>query len=214
VTDGLLNIAFAKNGGSYSPMVSAIEVKGVPPPAPTATPAPVSPTPTATPTATVTPTATATRLAYILRVDAGGPTFTDSQGITWTADQLYTANAWGYVGGTTGSSATPVNGTADDFIFQKYRQGMSEYKFTVPNGGFQVRLRFAEFAATAPGQRVMQITLEGLLVESALDLYAVAGAATALDRTYTVIVSDGILNIGFAQAGGTLAPVVSAIEVQ
>jgi hypothetical protein len=91
---------------------------------------------------------------------------------------------------------------------------MTEFKFTVPNGSFQVRLRFAEFTATAAGQRLMQITLEGTPVESALDLYAVAGSATALDRTYTTVVSDGILNIGFAQAGGTLAPVVSAIEVQ
>lgn len=214
VTDGVLNIAFAKNGGSYSPMVSAIEVKSVPPVVPIAMPGPVTPTPTWTPTVTPTPTATPTRQAYFMWVDAGGPTFTDSLGTTWTAEQPFATASWGYVGGTTGSSATAVNGTVDDFLFQKYRQGMTEFKFTVPNGSFQVRLRFAEFTATAAGQRLMQITLEGTPVESALDLYAVAGSATALDRTYTTVVSDGILNIGFAQAGGTLAPVVSAIEVQ
>jgi thermitase len=218
VTDGVLNIAFAQNGGRYKPMASAIEVKSVMPatptftPAPTATPGPITPTPTATPTAT--PTVTPTRQAYTMRVDAGGPTFTDSQALVWQAEQLFTTGSWGYVGGTTGSSTTAVKDTVDDFLFQKYRQGMSEFKFTVPNGIFQVRLRFAEFAAASVGQRVMQITLEGTTVEDALDLYAVAGSAAALDRSYTVNVSDGILNIGFAQAGGTLAPVVSAIEVQ
>ncbi len=91
---------------------------------------------------------------------------------------------------------------------------MSEFKFTVPNGLFQVQLRFAEFAATGAGQRVMQISLEGTVVENALDVYAVAGGATALDHNYTVTVSDGVLNIAFAQAGGSLAPMMSAIAVK
>jgi hypothetical protein len=56
--------------------------------------------------------------------------------------------------------------------------------------------------------------MEGTPVENALDIYAVAGSATALERTYTVVVSDGILNIGFAQAGGSLAPVLSTIYIQ
>lgn len=173
---------------------------------------PFTPTPTSSPT--VAPTATPTRPAYTMRGDAGGPTFTDSQKLTWQAEQAFVVGAWGYVGGTTASSSLAVAGTRDDLLFQKYRQGMAEFKFTVPNGAFQVRLRFAEFAATAAGQRVMQITLEGVTVESVLDLYATAGSAAALDRASTVVVSDGVLNIGFARAGGTLPPVVSAIEVQ
>ncbi len=220
VTDGVLTVAFAQNGGRYKPMVSAVEVESAVvggqaiQPTPTATGSPSTPLPTATPTATTAPTATPTRPAYLLRTNAGGPTFTDSQGLTWTAEQLFAAGAWGYVDGAPASTTMPVNDTTDDFLYQKHRQGLSEFRFTVPNGLFEVELRFAEFVATGPGQRVMQITLEGVVVESGLDIYATVGSATALNRTYTVTVSDGVLNIGFAPVGGDLPTVISAIAVR
>jgi len=110
-------------------------------------------------------------------------------------------------------NAVSVANSADPFIFQRYREGLSEYRFTVPNGAYTVRLRFAELAATAAGQRVMQVSFEGAVVESALDVYAAAGSARALERTYTVTVTDGVLNIGFAKNGGSLPPMVSAIAV-
>ncbi len=199
VSDGVLNIGFAKNGGSKAPMVSAITVKTN-----GATPAPGAPTPTPTPV----------RGTYTQRVDAGGPTYTDSAGVTWQSDQAYVAGGWGYVGGTTQVSSSPVAGANDPFVFQRYREGMSEYRFTVPNGTYTVRLRFAEFVADRAGQRVMRISLEGAEVESALDVYAVAGRATAVERTYTVTVNDGLLNIGFAQVGGIYAPMIAAIAIE
>jgi hypothetical protein len=52
------------------------------------------------------------------------------------------------------------------------------------------------------------------VAESALDIYALAGKAAALNRTYSVNVTDGVLNVIFAQNGGTYTPVVSAIEVR
>jgi hypothetical protein len=199
ISDGLLNIGFAKNGGSKTPIVNAISVK--------------SRDASSIPTATPAPTATPVYAAYTQRVDGGGPTFTDSMGATWQADQSYAAGAWGYVGGTAKVNAVSVANSADPFIFQRYREGLSEYRFTVPNGAYTVRLRFAELAATAAGQRVMQISFEGAVVESALDVYAAAGSARALERTYTVTVTDGVLNIGFAKNGGSLPPMVSAIAV-
>jgi beta-galactosidase len=147
-------------------------------------------------------------------VDCGGPTFTDSEAITWQADQDYAAGGWGRMGGAPMVVTTPVAGVADAFLFQRYQEGMDEYRFTVPDGVYTVRLRFAELAATAAGQRVMQITLEGAAVEQALDVFAVAGPATALERTYTVTVTDRVLNIGFAQMGGQYPPMVSAIVVE
>lgn len=199
VSDGVLNIGFAKNGGNKAPMISAIAVRTN-----GATPVPGAPTPTPIPV----------RGTYTQRVDAGGPTYTDAASVTWQADQAYVAGGWGYVGGTAQVSSSQVAGANDPFVFQRYREGMSEYRFTVPNGTYTVRLRFAEFAANKAGQRVMRINLEGAEVESALDVYAVAGKATALERTYTVTVNDGLLNIGFAQVGGTYAPMVSAIAIE
>ena len=91
---------------------------------------------------------------------------------------------------------------------------MTEYRFTLPNGSYRVTLRFAEFVATRAGVRVMRLSLEGAAVETWLDVYATTGKAAALNKTYAVTVSDGVLNIAFAKAGGTYAPMVSAIEVR
>jgi hypothetical protein len=78
-----------------------------------------------------------------------------------------------------------------------------------------VTLKFAEFEVGKAGDRLMRITIEDVVVENALDLYAAVGKAAALDRVYTASVSDGVLNIVFAKTGGSRKePQVSAIAVQ
>jgi thermitase len=236
VSDGILNIVFASASGRNSPVISAIQVISAgqgggtdPTPAPTATVTPggptltplPSPTPTATQVATATPTPTATRTAtptatpYVQRVNAGGSTFTDTGGVTWAADKAFTTGSWGYTAGSAKSFTTAVANTKDDLLYQKYRLLAAEYRFTVPNGAYAVTLKFAEPSVTVAGSRIMRITMEGAVVENALDLYAATGnKAVALDRTYNVTVADGILNIAFARNGGSNDPVVSAIEVR
>ncbi|MEJ5199044.1 MAG: malectin domain-containing carbohydrate-binding protein [Anaerolineae bacterium] len=221
VTDGQLNLAFASSARKKA-FVSAIAVEwlGELPPAPptatpTATPSPTpsrTPTPTASPTST--PTATPTGSSYARRVNAGGVTYTDAEARVWSADQAYATGGWGYVGGSAKSSTLAVASTTDDLLYQKYREGMSAYRFTVPNGTYQVTLRFAEFVTSKAGDRVMRIALEGADVETALDVAAIVGKATALDRTYTVTVTDGILDVTFVKVSGRYAPMVSAIEVR
>ena len=202
-------------------MIAAVAVAyvGPLPPAtatPTATPT-ATRTPTPTPTATRTPTATPTATPFVVRVNAGSTTFTSpTTGLVWQADKLFATGSWGYVGGTTGKSTTGVANTTDDTLYQKYRTKMTEYKFTVPDGTYQVRLRFAEFSTTTVGARAMKITIEGAVVENALDVVKDApGKAVAFNtRTYQVTVTDGVLNIGFARGtGASLDPMISAIEV-
>ncbi len=214
VTDGQLNLVFSSSTRKKA-LVSAIAVEWAAALPPTATPTITpSPTPSRTPTPTATPTATATSASYARRVNAGGVTFTDSQARVWSADQAYAAAGWGYVAGSAKSSTLAVAGTDDDLLYQKYREGMSAYRFTVPNGSYQVTLRFAEFATSKAGDRVMRIAMEGADVELALDVAKAVGKAVALDRTYTVTVSDGVLDITFIKVGGRYAPMVSAIEVR
>ncbi len=222
VTDGQLNIQFDKVSGSYNPMIAALEVlETVPPtptptPTPTNTPCPLCPTdtPTPTPTKTPTPTLTPTPLPYSgQRVNSGGLAYTDTSGYTWSADQAWN-NVWGYTGGTAKSTTTAVAGTNDDPLYQKWRESPGEYRFAVPNGNYQVTLKFAEFEVTKSTDRLMQITIEGVVVESSLSIYGLVGKAVALDKVYTTTVSDGILNIAFAAASGSRKPpVVSAVRV-
>ncbi|MGB3058919.1 MAG: malectin domain-containing carbohydrate-binding protein, partial [Anaerolineae bacterium] len=161
-----------------------------------------------------TPAPTATATPYIQRVNSGGPSFTDGQGVVWAADAPYVAGAWGYFSGAAKSTTLAVAGTLDDALYQRWRDNPVEYRFTVPNGAYHVILRFAEFETTRASDRLMQITIEGVTVEPALSIYGLVGRATALDRAYAVTVNDGALNISFVRNGGRKNPAVAAIEIR
>lgn len=173
-----------------------------------------SPTPTTTSTPTRTPTATPS--SYVQRVNSGSTTaFTDGAGRVWDADRAYgTSGPWGYTAGKAVSSTTAVANTTDDPLYQKYRELAGEYRFQVPNGSYQVTLKFAEFGVTNATDRRMNITIEGAPIESNFSVWAAVGSATAIDRTYTTTVTDGLLTIAFARGSGARKdPSVSAIQV-
>ncbi len=173
--------------------------------------------PTATNTPSVTPTATATATTsplYTQYVNAGGDEYVDSAGVTYSSDQVYTIGSWGYLTGSAESSSEPVAGTTDDALYQEYREYPSEYRFDVPDGEYRVTLRFAEFVVRKDTDRLMSIALEDTVYETALSIYTEVGKYTALDRTYTVDVSDGVLNVALTKNGGKRDPVVSAVGVE
>jgi len=194
----------------------------LPPPTPTPTPTftvtPGGPTftPTPTPTFTPSPTWTPTQVPYVQRVNAGSTAaFTDGTGQVWAADQAYGTGPWGYTAGSALSSTAAVANTTDDALYQKYRELVGEYRFQVPNGTYQVKLKFAEFVVTNATDRRINIAIEGVAVATDFSVWGAAGPATALDRTYSTTVNDGLLNIAFAK--GTSAkksPAVSAIYVR
>ncbi len=164
----------------------------------------------------MTPTVTSTPPPVFAarRVNAGGTSVTDAQSQTWASDTAYASGSWGYTGGTARSTTKYVAGTVDDTLYQKWRENPGEYRFTVPSGVYLVTLRFAEFEVSKASDRIMKITIEGVVVENTLSIYGKVGASTALARTYTTTVADGVLNVAFAQNGGRKLPVVSAIAVK
>jgi hypothetical protein len=224
VSDGLLTIAFAKGTGARkSPAINAIEVVTLGPPTPTPTPTftvtPGGPTftPTPLPTNTPTPTWTPTAAPYVQRVHSGSTAaYTDSTGRVWDADRAYgTTGPWGYTTGKAVSTTAAVAGTSDPALYQKYREIAGEYRFQVPNGTYQVTLKFAELAVTNATDRRMNITIEGVRVETDFSVWGLVGKGVALDRTYTTTVSDGLLTIAFAKgASARKSPAINAIEVR
>ena len=89
---------------------------------------------------------------------------------------------------------------------------MSAYRFDVPDGSYEVTLRLTEPTATAAGQRVFGVRLNEQPLVNDLDLFAVAGGATAHDLTGTVTAAGGGgLTISFDAGVGD--PVVSGIDV-
>ncbi len=213
VTDGILNIRFTARVNS--PKINAIRVTSlnVALPTATSTPTPAGPTSTATITNTPTPTGSATPVStFAQRVNAAGPQVTDSNGRVWAADKAFSAGSWGYVNGQTSSTSQSISNTSDPVLYQTQRFNLTGYKFTVPNGSYQVTLRFAEtYAYTGIGGRVFNVKIEGNTVLSRLDIMATVGRYRALDYTFPATVSDSILNIDFSSVVGPAA--INAIEV-
>ncbi len=146
-----------------------------------------------------------------IRVAAGQTSaVNDAHGQTWSADTSY-------AGGTAAVESTPVGIANTDspvlYNGQRYGNPSFSYGFTVPDGTYAVTLKFAELYVTGPGQRLFDIVLNGTTVETAFDIYATSGAMnTAVDRTYSVTVTGGQLQLQFNQ-GTVQFPKVDAIQI-
>src|SRR5579883_798732 len=142
-----------------------------------------------------------------IRVNAGGSAYTDSAGNLWAADNGFTA------GGSYSTSASIAN-TSDPTLYRSehFNNGTLEYTTTLANGQYSVTLKFAEIYFTAAGQRVFNIIINGATVESNFDPFAAAGGSNkAVDKTYSITVTGGAIDIRFVPV--VQNPKVSAIEI-
>jgi Malectin domain/Domain of unknown function (DUF1929)/PKD domain len=137
----------------------------------------------------------------------GGATtaYTDTQGIVWGAD----TGAGGNVGATTHAIA----GAIDPVVYQSERYGASTYQFSVPNGSYNITLKFAEIFWTSPGQRLFNVAINGTQVLRNFDIVAAAGAPfTAVDKIFEATASGGKITVQFTSGLADL-PKISAIEI-
>ncbi|RYZ21009.1 MAG: T9SS type A sorting domain-containing protein, partial [Chitinophagaceae bacterium] len=162
-------------------------------------------------TITVNPVPTAPP-PFTLRINAGGPQVTNSIG-TFVADNYFSPTP----GGTYSNSNAAIAGTTDDPMYRTERWGYNfAYAVPVPNGQYRVVLHFAEIYWTTAGNRLFDVSIEGVRRLDNYDIVAKAGAFTATTETFIVNVSDGTLNISFTAAtsqGGKDNAKVSAIEI-
>lgn len=142
-----------------------------------------------------------------IRVNCGGPSYTDSKGQLWQADA-------GFSGGTIETITTPVSGMADPLLYEDYRWNPASYSIAVPNGQYQVNLYFAEAnpKAESVGARVFNVSLQGTTVFPNLDIFAGAGANASLIKSANINVTASAIKIGFAWVSG-LNSKISAIEI-
>jgi hypothetical protein len=151
--------------------------------------------------------------SYQQGVNAGGARHVDANGDVFAADVPYATGPYGFLGASSSrSTRTGIAGTVEDGRYQDLRLGMSGYRFAVPAGRYRVDLGFAEIVARKAGARVFSVAIEDATVIANLDLYGEVGRNAALDRSFTVEVTDGYLDIGFAAQRGD-APVVSSVLV-
>jgi hypothetical protein len=153
--------------------------------------------------------------AYYQAVNAGGKAYVDGSGDTWAADKAYTVGSWGFVGtSSTQSAKKAISSTTDDPLYQDLRVKMLEYRFDgLPNGVYQVDLRFAEIAKTLPGRHYYDVLLEGSPVLTAHDTALEVGSFAADDHVFYVTVTDGQLNIRFITRTGFGFPTINGIRI-
>jgi len=146
-----------------------------------------------------------------LRVNAGGPAYTDSQGHLWSAD-------YGFNTGTPSSCApaATVAGTPDPQLYKSARWDPThlpemQYAFSVPNGPYTVTLYFAETCAYTPGMRVFDVQLQGATLFPGIDIAKAVGVDRPFTESENVSVTQGQLTIGFIHHVDN--PIISAIEI-
>jgi hypothetical protein len=101
-----------------------------------------------------------------------------------------------FVGGRKNVYTTTVTGTSDPTLYQSERSGTTvTYQIPVATGNYEVTLDFAENYWNAAGKRVFNVTIEGQTVLQNFDIWALVGKNAALQETFVVAVSDGMLNI-------------------
>jgi hypothetical protein len=147
----------------------------------------------------------------LIRVNCGGPSYTDSNGQAWQADN-------GYSGGNANSTSVQIGGTADQALYQtgRYNNAGSTplvYSFQVANGSYNINLRFAETSMKmeSVGARVFNVKIQGIPAYQNLDIFAAAGARAALVKSTNVIVQNGTLTIEFDNV--VQSAKVDAIEI-
>lgn len=146
----------------------------------------------------------------IVRVNCGGgnytgfsfgSTYTDSVGNVWLHDQEYASGSWGYMSNSSGvSNSAAVSGTSDPVLYKLYRYCPDNryppltYRVPVSNGWYIVKLGFADMISSGAGQRIMDISAEGIPWFTGLDPAGIAGLKTAYTVTMYVEVKDGLLD--------------------
>ncbi|MBZ5600924.1 MAG: hypothetical protein LAO79_01305 [Acidobacteriia bacterium] len=140
-------------------------------------------------------------------VNAGGGAYTDSQGRAWSADM-------GSLGGNVFSTSSNIANTSDPTLYktERWAAGTLSYRFAVPNGTYNLTLKFAEIYFTNKGQRVFNINVNGQTVQANFDPFAAAGAAnTAVDKQFPVSVTNGQIAIDLVAVVEN--PTLSGVEI-
>jgi beta-galactosidase len=127
---------------------------------------------------------------FTLAMNASNRQYLDSTGTAWEACREYAAGSWGRVGGRLAATRHRIFGTSDDALFQSALEGVEELRFDVPDGRYEIELRFAETQERRPGERAFDVAVNGAPLVTGLDP-ARDGPYTAITRTSTIECTGG-----------------------
>jgi hypothetical protein len=153
--------------------------------------------------------------AYQQGVNAGGNAYIDALDDPWAADQQFTMGSWGYRQTSfTQTSSSTISGTQDQELYQSQRIDPYAYRFdAIPNGVYQVELKFAELCNVGFGHRIADVLIEDTEVLSEHDIRYDEDLLYADDHTFFFEVTDSRLDIRLAKIDGYDPPVINALRV-
>jgi subtilisin family serine protease len=152
---------------------------------------------------------------YQQGVNAGGSSYTDKAGDIWSADRRHSQGSWGYIqSSSTKSTSHGISGTTDPKLYQSQRVDPYAYRFDgVPNGVYQVDLRFAELDNVRAGKRVFDVVFENELLLPAHDIFYEVGRYAAEAKTFFIEVTDGRADLRLIPRAGFSNPVINALRI-
>jgi beta-galactosidase len=106
-----------------------------------------------------------------------------------------------------------VLNTTEDPVYQTMQQGLAGYRFDVPDGDYEIELRFVEYEVAKPGQRVFSLAVNGESWIRDLDLAKEYGGMQPVVLRSSARASGGEgVRVDFTAVVGR--PVLSAIRVR
>jgi malectin (di-glucose binding ER protein)/PA14 domain-containing protein/Kelch motif protein/glucose/sorbosone dehydrogenase len=140
----------------------------------------------------------------IFRINAGGVAlngeYADSFNNFWEPDNYFVnANPTAPLTTTVSEEAQPIWNTTDDQLYINEHATAFRYQLPVPNGNYTVRLHFAELFFNASGVRRFNVAVQSTKVLSNFDIYAQAGKAALITRSFNTSVTTGTLTVNFAK---------------
>ena len=149
-----------------------------------------------------------------IAVNVGSNTqFKDKSETVWIEDQPYKKGSWGFLGESAKSGGTSRNieNTDDDPLFQTMQKGISAYRFDVPDGEYELEMRFAEPEFKEAGKRVFDISVNGEIFVENVDLAKDFGAFQPISKKIIVRAEIGLLIEFKAKIG---SPILSAVRLR
>jgi subtilisin family serine protease len=153
---------------------------------------------------------------YETLVNAGGDEYTDGNGDTWLADQAYVAGEWGYTRPQAPSQRTgrEIAGTDDQPLYGTARHDPREYRFDgIPDGTYQIVLRFANLDGRVPGTRTFDIVINDAVALAAYDITGAVGNFHADEQTFVREITGGEMVVRLEGHRGA-PPIISALAVR
>lgn len=124
-----------------------------------------------------------------IAVNCGAQTqYLDGTNMVWVEDRPYQKDSFGFVGGNacTLSIKTVKKNTDDKPLYYYFLEGLKQYRFDVPNGSYELELNFMEPEKISKNERVFNVSCNGEMLLSNLNLAVDYGCAVAVKKRFIV----------------------------